>query len=442
MSQRQEYLKDDGGPSRRTRVLALAYQCNPAMVSEPRVVFEWLLRLQEVADVTIVTHDRNQRAIEDDGRLRCKLVFVPADGKSAKLWALNRRLFGADIRRRGLPLAVAQYVVYERIRIALFARNPRLWDVDLVHRFSPKCLWWPTWELARGVPFIIGPVNSGMRWPSGVRGLLQRGADILDRTLGNALVSSAGTYARRASRILVTNDVCARSLPATLRRNCCLMPDAAAQDCEAPRLESHAARGPQQRLSPLKLLFVGRLVPLKGVDLLLQALSLCMAFEWELSIAGTGDLLEIYRGQALELGIGARVRFLGRLQHSEVLQLLDCSDVFTFLSLKESGGNVLYEAASAGLPIVAVDYGGPGLLLDRHCAWLIKPISREHIVRECAAGLGRLSASPELRLEMGKRASERARVVHSWSARMRQLERVYQSVLQSRSHEQRIRARN
>ena len=106
-----------------------------------------------------------------------------------------------------------------------------------------------------------------------------------------------------------------------------------------------------------RLLFVGLLVPRKGVHLLLEALAdPRLPPDLTLSVAGDGPERESLQTRAGELGLAGRVEFLGF--RADVPDLLARADAFVLPSLLEQQPLVLIEALGAGLPCLATDVGG------------------------------------------------------------------------------------
>jgi glycosyltransferase involved in cell wall biosynthesis len=141
------------------------------------------------------------------------------------------------------------------------------------------------------------------------------------------------------------------------------VPDAgvqAAPPCETDELRPRA---------PLALA-LGRLHPNKGFDLLLEAL--VIAREVHLWIAGDGPLRVELERRAVRLGISDRVRFLG--WRDDVPALLACADLLVCPSLHEPLGNVVIEAWSAGLPVVATASDGPAGLIEDGESGILVPL--------------------------------------------------------------------
>ncbi len=140
----------------------------------------------------------------------------------------------------------------------------------------------------------------------------------------------------------------------------------AAAFAEGARGERQAAR---ERLGVVRptLLFLGRLVPVKGVDRLLAALALPAARGWDLQVAGDGPDRE--RLMNLAAALGDRVRFLGEVRGDARRHLLLAADVLCLPSVRLADGRtegaptVLLEAMCAGCPVVASDVGGVAALV-------------------------------------------------------------------------------
>lgn len=151
--------------------------------------------------------------------------------------------------------------------------------------------------------------------------------------------------------------------------------------------------------APLALA-LGRLHPNKGFDLLLEALAETRNVTFW--IAGDGPLRSGLERLASRLGIADRVRFLG--WREDVPDLLAAADLLVCPSLHEPLGNVVIEAWSAGLPVVATASDGPsGLIRDGESGILVPlPGSRGGGPQALADAIERVCADPALRARLGK----------------------------------------
>lgn len=122
------------------------------------------------------------------------------------------------------------------------------------------------------------------------------------------------------------------------------------------------------------LLYVGRLVPVKGLDLLLNAAAIVLKHRPDIDLLLVGDGYERANLQRLaeQLGIAQRVRFVGSQPHDRIALWMNVGDVFCLLSHKEGLPTVLIEALACGTPVVATAVGGiPEIVADGQVGRLV-----------------------------------------------------------------------
>jgi len=111
---------------------------------------------------------------------------------------------------------------------------------------------------------------------------------------------------------------------------------------------------------PQKLIYIGYLVPHKGVQVLLHALALLneTGISPDLSIVGSGVYLAELKKLCDELALNKQVSFLGEKNAQQVAELLAEHDAMVHPSFIESFGIVLVEALASGIPVVSTLNGG------------------------------------------------------------------------------------
>lgn len=121
------------------------------------------------------------------------------------------------------------------------------------------------------------------------------------------------------------------------------------------------------------LISVGRLVDIKGHDIILRSIPLIRDdIRPDLLVVGAGPMLDDLRAQAVSSGVGERVFFLGH--RDDVGALLSCSDIFLLTSYSEGLSCSILEAMAAGLPVIATDVGSnKELVEDKVTGFLIPP---------------------------------------------------------------------
>lgn len=169
---------------------------------------------------------------------------------------------------------------------------------------------------------------------------------------------------------------------------------------------------------PLRLITIGRAVEKKGFDDLLGALSrLPRTLNWRLTHIGGGEKLAELKRQAETLGLADRIVWSGPKAQGEVIAALREADLFVLPSKKAGDGdrdglpNVVMEAASQALPIVATDFAGiPEFVRQNVEGLLVPPGDAEAL----AGALAELGASPDRRAALGDAAF--ARLTGAFSA--------------------------
>lgn len=152
--------------------------------------------------------------------------------------------------------------------------------------------------------------------------------------------------------------------------------------------------------TPVKAVTVGRLIPLKRVDGLLEALK--KVPDLGLVVVGDGPERPRLERLARDLGVSDRVYFAGQRSRKETLALMAACDLFVLNSTHEGLPHVVLEAMSLGLPAVATAVGGtPEVVRDGETGVLASP--NDGITGEV---LQRLTMDTVQRQTLGQRAQE------------------------------------
>lgn len=159
------------------------------------------------------------------------------------------------------------------------------------------------------------------------------------------------------------------------------------------------------------LLFAGRMVRYKGLEVLMRALP---GLEVETVLVGDGPLRGSLETMAAELGIADRVRFVGKVSDEELLAWYYASDAFVLpsISRQEAFGIVQLEAMLCGRPVVSTDVptGVPWVNEHERTGLTV----RHGDVAALRGALARLVCDPEFRQGLGRAA--RARVLSQFTA--------------------------
>lgn len=176
------------------------------------------------------------------------------------------------------------------------------------------------------------------------------------------------------------------------------------------------------------LLYLGRLDPEKGVDILLEAMPLVLAEEprTHLTVVGDGSVAASLRQQAADLGLSESVRFHAKVPYDEVARFYATATLMILPSIWcENSPLTAYECHVAGLPMVGARIGGiPDLVMDGETGYLVTPRS----AADLATKVVKLLRSPDERESMSERLRERAKR-YTREANVDQVEAIYDRLI-------------
>jgi glycosyltransferase involved in cell wall biosynthesis/predicted metal-dependent phosphoesterase TrpH len=178
-----------------------------------------------------------------------------------------------------------------------------------------------------------------------------------------------------------------------------------------------ALRAAGARPGELAVLYAGRLTREKGLDLLADAFLRARERDPRLRLVLAGGGPE---EGTLRERLGEHATFLGWLDGDALARAYASADVFLFASTTDTFGQVILEAQASGLPVVAVDQGGPRTLIDDGRTGLLRPAHPDAL----ADALCALAAAPALRRRLAAAALEEVRG-RTWERALERLAEGY-----------------
>jgi len=159
------------------------------------------------------------------------------------------------------------------------------------------------------------------------------------------------------------------------------------------------------------VLFVGSMIPLKGVEQLIQASHHVLASQPKLQVfcIGEGPQKRSLVRLADRLGLSKVVHFLGTRTKCEVAQWMNACDVFCLPSHSEGCPNVIMEALTSGRPVVSTNIGGIPELIDSQCGILVPPRDPPRLASAINEALARTWDEGEIRSKQARTWSDVAR---------------------------------
>lgn len=407
----------------RLRVLAIAEAANPEWVSVPLVGWSLASALREVTDVHIVTQVRNREAFLRAGMVEgTDFTAIDSEAFARPMWALGEKLRMGEGKGWTMVQLInaLSYPYFERLVWRQFGPQITAGDFDVVHRITPLS---PTisspiaTKVAHaGVPFILGPLNGGVPWPRQFDAERRREREWLSylRSAYKALPGRSSTL-RRASAILAGSHHTASEIPGRYQHKTLYLPE---NGIDPARFFGTSA---PPKNGPLRACFVGRMVPYKGPDMLLDAARpLLETGTLALDMIGDGPMLDNLKSQDLP-----GITWHGWMAHDQVQTVLKACHLMAFPSIREFGGGVVLEAMALGVPPLIVDYAGPGELVSQATGLKVPLGTRSDIIQSFRSELTRLAADRSTLPALGRAAQTHIQTHFTWTQKAAQIAQVY-----------------
>jgi glycosyltransferase involved in cell wall biosynthesis len=420
----------EGG--RRLRVLVLARDCNPDWPSLPVVAYKACKAIGEHVELVVATHMANEPNIARDGMGRCEVVYVNNEYIARPMGRLARLMRGGNsvAWTTAIAMQYLPYLAFEREVWKRFKSELKAGRFDVVHRITPMSPTLPS-PMAKWspVPFVIGPLNGGLKWPPGFGQELSREKEWMSYVRGayRLLPYHRATNAKSAA-ILASFPHTIADLPKKCRDRIIDFPEVGID----PELFS----APPERTSgdTMTILYVGRLVPYKCPDILLLALvARAELRRHRVLIVGDGPDRERMDQIVREHELGSCVEFIGSVPQARVGEIMREADIFAFPSIRELGAGAVVEAMACGLTCLVVEYGAPGGLVTPERGVRVPLGNKDELVARFATELAALVENPARVKALGAAARDYALRCYSWEAKAKKTVEVYRWVLRQRA---------
>ena len=403
----------------KNKILIIAYACEPYKGSEPGVGWGWAWQISRFAEVWVVTRANNRGPIEEflQATPNPNLHFIYLDTpKWMRFWKKGGK---------GILFYYILWQIYslfkipKRIDLSLFSAIHHL---TFVNDSMPSLFGLLKFKF-KNTKFIWGPMggNEGFPlhlWPWWVKlkEKLKSMAKRVSRVLPPFVLAK-----KLADFAIFINENSRKRI--SWKKPYAIIP--AISLGEIPQVARKEGSG------EIKVIFAGNFIWLKNPLLALEAFAEVLKrnpkIEAKFYMAGKGKLLNRAEKFARKLGIEANVQFLGWLPRNKLFELYSHGDIFLFPSL-EGGGLVVLEAMAYGLPVVCLDYGGPGEMVDDTCGIKVKVTNYSETVDKLAEALTKLAENKDLRERLSKGARKRVKEYYTWEVKGKEIKKVYEEL--------------
>ncbi len=395
------------------RILVSALSCNPALGSEALVGFKYAEALARRHEVVV-------------------LASPPAEPPPlARLVSCNAG--SCSFNEVGAPALLR----FEARQWRAAGRLRRQRPFDLVHRITPSSLEYPTLLSHLNLPLVVGPVISGNPVPSAFEPFLRRPvspprhrkihparvtAGLCRRSV--AALGRRQTHLEHAQLIFCGTRTAYQRIPEHLREKCEMITYAGVEHSRFTPTAERRSEG------PLRVLFVGRIIPYKGVELLIRAIHVAArSCALQLRVVGGGDPVYLSFLQQLvqQLNISHLVEFCPAVQRFELPRMYQQADLFCLPS-NETYGIALLEAMSCGCAVAVSDCNGPGEIVREGTGIKIRMEHPDQFIRDYAEAIMGLARNADLRMRLGAAARRHIVFHHDWERIGGRMLAVYDSL--------------
>lgn len=414
------------------KILLSAIACHPEQGSEGGVGWKAVAALSREHTLHVLTSKGEQESIE----------LALATGAYPNL---SFTTFGTDAAYHENRLIARlqswkRYLDWTRQSLEIARMLLAQQRFDLAHHvtYSSWRIASPLWQL--NLPFVWGPVGGTAEYPNRLLGKLAPRSQLFElmRGVSNRHASRSKSLkecVRNSDAVVASNqETFDKLLPLRGRKEGLhvLFP-AFFTDRQVELLKFDAANKPPDK--PLRLFAGGNIIGSKGVIFALEALQIASreGIAWQLVIGGYGPEIPFLRRKAQALGIADRIDFHMGFDGDAYRQKLKESHIFILPSFRENAPGTILEAMLAGCVPVVVDASAQGDIVDRKFGFKVPVTSARQITSDIADALIKLARSSNLRISMGKMASEYVAQNYREDIYVRGIEAIYDEVSSNKS---------
>jgi len=419
--------------SKPLKVLMIVEQCNPNWSSVPLEGYKYFQHISELVDVTLVTHERNQKDLKsrhsDDN-----IIFIPESQRAKKYYRNIVTLASKGTINWPLTYTLS-YPIYAEFNHRVYQQfkdEVLQGKYDIVHALTPMMPRYPVKLInaCQNTPFLLGPVNGGVPFPPGFQKIAYKEFAYLNflRNLGRMLIPGYLQTYQNADLVLAGSTYTLNWLKNSLNvpeRQVDLFYE---NGIDQTFLTHQAKTRTSERVN---LLFVGRLVPYKCADILIDAIAQLedsIKNKIHLTIVGEGSERATLEESIKPLNLQEFVTLTGWVKQEQTLEFYQKSDVFCFPSIREFGGAVVLEAMACGLPCIVVNNGGIGEYVTEVTGFKIEPISRDYIRDELTQKIQTLVENESLWQSMSAQSIERTQDF-TWPRKAQKIVNIYEQLM-------------
>ena len=349
------------------KILLSAYACEPNKGSESEVGWRWAIELSAKGnDVHVITRSNNQNNINTElsknNIKNLKFLYFDFPPWLIKIIKGNFNKFSY------IYFYLWQIGIYFKFKNFIKKNN-----FDFIHHVTFVSYRFPSFLSLCNVPFIYGPLSGGDEVPIKLRKSFSLKDKIKERfrDISNKLVTISpfiNMTFKRASKIIVNTEVTKQKIPKSYHHKTFVELAIAIDEQKFNTIQNIDFY--QEKLN---LCFVGNYEHIKGINIILKIIKKLKAnnHKFLFNFIGSG-LLENYIKESLNKNeFEDCVKIHKKISHDKIVEFMKKNQLLVFPALRDSGGMVLLEAMSVGLPSAILAQGGPSQIVNKDCGIVI-----------------------------------------------------------------------
>ena len=409
------------------KVLVSAYACIPGRGSEEGNGWHYASIIsQHDCEVWCLTRrigeDKIKQKLEECPLPNLKFVFVDVPEWVDKAY------------HRGMLGMYFHYIYWQWAAYQTAKPLSKQIAFDVVHHVSYGSLQLGSFLYKLRRPFVFGPVGGGQEAPASMKHYFkqfwrkEQMRSIVSKLLLHFNPGCFGAV-RHAKHLLVWNEDTRRMVEALGRTEGIAKEFSGVSQSFIP--QEPLVRAPHP---VLRLVWVGRLLPRKALELTLQGLSkVDSKVPVHLTVVGDGQMGEYVPEYLEKYQVKDRVSWVGRVDYEQVKEYYRQADIFYFNSLRDTGPAQLLEAMAYSLPVVTLNIHGQAELVNDSTGIRVPVTNPEEVAEGLAKAIEWMYHHPTERLAMGVNAYDFASQ-QTWERKIGRLINSYYGTSQPAQH--------
>jgi len=402
------------------KIVLSAFSCDPTKGSEPSYGWNWAIGLADKGyEVHCFTRIIGKVAIENTvkpANLSFYYVSLPFGGE--KLY--HSSTFGMYL----------YYIIWQWLAYRKANQLHKKAKFSLAHHVTWGSTQMGSFMYRLKIPLVFGPAGGGQKAPIAFKNYFGNHWALEERRekitkLMLQLNPACKNMLREAYVVLASNPDTIEMAKSAGTKNVIATLDTALPDIffpEKPIIKQHVP-------GHLKLLWVGRFMPRKGILLLLEVMKTLKEYPGiTLTVVGDGEMKDVFLNKIQEFGLESSVDWKGKVQYKIVKDFYASHDIFFFTSLRDSGGIQLVEAMAYNLPVVCLNLHGQAIIVNDETGIRCDCPTPEIAIQGLKEAILKFYHNPELVTTKGKAAYEFAKQ-QTWNNKIDNIIKNYYPIL-------------